>query len=782
MSGEEPRKPGLDDLPGPLVPRPRAPSAASVTIRRWSRLPGTSSPTEVPEVPEQRVSRERLEDFLVRSSASRAGVTLKRVLHVQTGGLLVGALSTFFLLTAATLWVSASYVARQTGKTMVEEAKGDIGLLTAREAQIRSAPFQRIAAYARLLQQDQEDILARPELHPPPRGDLRLVVAPNGNAYKAEPREGGSLVLPARVPLDGEQRQLAQLTEAFDPLMERVVREQPDLVTGVYFNSASSLNRYVPALPDVANLFDPSVDARQFSFYYVADAAHDPEGLPRWTEPYLDPAGKGWVVTCAVPIRVGGRVLGVTGIDVALDALLRQLAESSLPDGGSALLASREGMLLALGKGLRGPLQTEGTHPSGIARPTTSEVNPAESLRVDRFGGPELRSYFARALASKAAPGEPAEELVMGQGSYLVSSAVLPETGWRFFYFSPESALLGPMRELESRGRRLEWGLAALFFLVGGAVLGLALRRSSQLAERIASPLVRLSVETATLGRGFGGRALEPVGIAEVDQLTANFGHMTLELADRQRAVVDARVRQQVQERSEELLSKVLPPSIVTRLMQGEDVVADRFESVTVLFADVVGFTPFAAALPPTEVVRVLEKLFSGFDELARKHGVEKIKTIGDAYMAVAGVPTSCPDHAQRAARLACDMLAALEPLGFAGSLRLRIGLHSGAAVAGVLGQDKFLYDLWGDTVNVASRLESHGQPGRIQVSEVTRALLGEGFQVEERGLVELKGRGVLRTFWLLGEHLDEAPVTERSGVFHLPVGPGPGPGDGPQG
>jgi adenylate cyclase/guanylate cyclase len=202
--------------------------------------------------------------------------------------------------------------------------------------------------------------------------------------------------------------------------------------------------------------------------------------------------------------------------------------------------------------------------------------------------------------------------------------------------------------------------------------------------------------------------------------------------------------------RAERLLNQVLPAPIVRRLKRGQ-VIADHLEGVTVVFADIVGFTPLAARLTPSEVVALLDEIFRAFDELAAKHGVEKIKTIGDAYMAVAGAPEPCRDHAARAARLALAMREHVQKLaaqrGIA--LSMRIGLHSGEAVAGVIGIERFAYDLWGDTVNTASRMESHGQPDAVQITGATKDALDGAFTVRERGPIEVKGRGTITTYWL---------------------------------
>jgi class 3 adenylate cyclase len=205
-------------------------------------------------------------------------------------------------------------------------------------------------------------------------------------------------------------------------------------------------------------------------------------------------------------------------------------------------------------------------------------------------------------------------------------------------------------------------------------------------------------------------------------------------------------------ERSERLLLNILPAPIAARLKAGEKTIADELKQVTVLFADIVGFTTLAARLPAGRVVALLDEVFSTFDALAARYRLEKIKTIGDAYMVASGVPEQRPDHAPAAADCALAMLAAIpalcDKLGTA--IKLRIGLHSGAAVAGVIGKQKFSFDLWGDTVNTASRMESHGIPGRIHVSADTARHLENDFELEARGSIEVKGKGPMQTFFLI--------------------------------
>ena len=208
------------------------------------------------------------------------------------------------------------------------------------------------------------------------------------------------------------------------------------------------------------------------------------------------------------------------------------------------------------------------------------------------------------------------------------------------------------------------------------------------------------------------------------------------------------------QQQSERLLLNVLPRPIADRLKQGESTIVDSFPAVTVLFADLVGFTTMSVRIPPKVVVKLLDEIFSAFDELAERHGMEKIKTIGDAYMAVAGLPVPKSDHGPAGARMALEMQSALQRFNTTHhtALQMRIGLNSGPVIAGIIGRKKFIYDLWGDTVNTASRMESHGEPGRIQITAATAGLLGGKFQLTPRGSIAIKGKGDQTAFWLDGE------------------------------
>jgi adenylate cyclase len=252
-------------------------------------------------------------------------------------------------------------------------------------------------------------------------------------------------------------------------------------------------------------------------------------------------------------------------------------------------------------------------------------------------------------------------------------------------------------------------------------------------------PIIFLTAknETADIVRGFE--------VGAVDYVAKPFNPHELLARVRTHLALDHLHRE-----NQRLLLNILPAPIAEKLKKQTGIIAERFDDVSVLFADIVGFTPLSTKLSPSEVLELLNRVFSGFDELAGRHGLEKIKTIGDAYMVAGGLPEPNPDHLAAMAVLALEMQENIRQTGAAfGGLSLRVGLHTGSVVAGVIGIRKFIYDVWGDTVNTASRLESHGAPGRVQVSDTVFQRLQSQFDFEPRGIIELKGRGPIQTYFL---------------------------------
>ena len=307
--------------------------------------------------------------------------------------------------------------------------------------------------------------------------------------------------------------------------------------------------------------------------------------------------------------------------------------------------------------------------------------------------------------------------LMLSLGTFANSSVVIV---WAFM--APAGSLV-----LDEPRRAVRWFLAYLGALAVGFAIGPQLRHTTNLPDALVGVLFLLNIGTLSL---------------------VSFGILALFANQRERAL---RLAEREHQRSEDLLRNILPESIAERLKTDNRRIAEQFDEASILFADVVGFTPLSARLAPAEVVDLLDRLFTEFDRLVDLAGLEKIKTIGDAYMVAAGVPVPRPDHAVAISRLALEMLTATAALP-GPALQVRIGVNSGPVVAGVIGKRRLIYDLWGDSVNVASRMESQGLPDRIQVSRATHDAIEKHFELEPRGSIEIRGRGAFETWFVVRE------------------------------
>lgn len=279
----------------------------------------------------------------------------------------------------------------------------------------------------------------------------------------------------------------------------------------------------------------------------------------------------------------------------------------------------------------------------------------------------------------------------------------------------------------------------------------------------VINPILKLRQDLLKAGEILSKKPLDMEKIAHFDSCHLNrkdeigemflafnqmFDRIAWEIGERLKTAEKLRHEQQ---KTDKLLLNIIPEAIVDRLKQEEDCIADHFQEVSILFADIVGFTELSATIPPSALVNLLNQVFSRFDLLSEKHELEKIKTIGDAYMVASGLPYPRQDHAIAIANMALEMLVEIEKLNQQNdtALSIRIGINTGSVVAGVIGKKKFIYDLWGDAVNTASRMESHGLPGTIQVTPETYFLLKNDYIFEERGLIFIKGKGEMLTYLL---------------------------------
>ena len=332
-----------------------------------------------------------------------------------------------------------------------------------------------------------------------------------------------------------------------------------------------------------------------------------------------------------------------------------------------------------------------------------------------------------------------------GAGTY---SNYAGETVIGVFRWIPERdlALLTEVHRSEALAPARKLGLTlVLFGLIAVGLLGIGVYL---IARRIADPVLAVSETAIKIASGDLNQTAPIRTEDEIGALAGNFNIMTGRLKN---TLVDLNTER---DRSESLLLNVLPETIADRLKDGEESIVDSFNEVSVLFADIAGFTEFAGQASPEKLLAMLNTVFTAFDELSGEHNLEKIKTIGDAYMVVSGLPVERPDHAEAIADLALDMQRVFDRLQSEtnSKLRLRVGINMGPVVAGVVGTKKFLYDTWGDTVNTAARMESFGVPGEIQVTENTYLRLRNEYVFDDRGVIDVKGKGSMQVYLLKGK------------------------------
>ncbi|UCE63770.1 MAG: HAMP domain-containing protein [Nitrospirota bacterium] len=335
-----------------------------------------------------------------------------------------------------------------------------------------------------------------------------------------------------------------------------------------------------------------------------------------------------------------------------------------------------------------------------------------------------------------------AASITRGKGADHVALMELKIGALRSFAEGKAKEFLRRSQEIRERSIRITQGLLLAMLIVGG-MAAVVISRS------ILKPLLSLTAGAETISKGHFDHRVSVSSKDELGTLAHAFNAMVGTITNQTRTIKSQN------EENERLLLNVLPAPIAERLKQGEATIADSFANVSVLFSDLCGFTELAKRCSAKELVDMLNRIFSDFDELVERHDVEKIKTIGDAYMVVAGLPNKRADHASTIAKVALEMLEVIRIFnqGHHVNLSLRIGINSGPVVAGVIGKKKFIYDLWGDTVNIASRMESHGIPGEIQISPTTYELIcqEEGIEIEPRGEISVKGGGRMTTFLLKG-------------------------------
>jgi class 3 adenylate cyclase len=466
--------------------------------------------------------------------------------------------------------------------------------------------------------------------------------------------------------------------------------------------------------------------------------AQDPNAVGLADFEMYEPSFGAPAAFAAAAIREGDELLGVLAVQLPnneIDNVVsgdRGWERDGLGKSGDSGIVGADYLLRSNARGFlqRREEALEQMRARGIPRHTIA--------RIRAYGSTVLQQQVRLPSVESALKGEEGTRVQFGSAGRptLVSYMPLriPGLHWTFASRIDLAEALAPVERLK---RRLMW--TGTLMLLATAVVALLLTRT------ILAPVTLLVHAARKVASGDLSVQAPVTTNDELGLLSRTFNEMVTSIHDKTEII------EQKNRENEALLLNILPMPIAERLKGGETSIADNFAEVTVMFADLVGFTNLSAKTAPGEMVSLLNDLFTRFDHSAHRYGVEKIKTIGDAYMAVAGLPTPHPDHARRIAGLALEILDHMrdfrDETGW--NLSIRMGINSGPVVAGVIGSSKFIYDLWGDTVNVASRMESHGLPGTIQVTRSVYEHLSSEYDFKERGAIEVKGKGMLET-WLL--------------------------------
>lgn len=487
-----------------------------------------------------------------------------------------------------------------------------------------------------------------------------------------------------------------------------------------------------------------SYDPRTRLWYQVARAS----GQPKWSDIYLDFTTKLPTITASLAAydSRGNHFVGVCGTDVLLTEELRQfLKQLEIGKTGEAFILERSGLLVS--SSTDDPI-TVGTAEDAQMLKATESLNPlvraTSKYLIQKFGNLQGIRRSQQLDFKIDGKRQFVEVLPFNDGRGL---------DWLIVLVVPESDF---MEQINASKRTT--------ILLCVAVLIVPTVFSIAMARWIGRPIWRLSLASQAIAQGDLKQYVKSDSIRELRILSQSFNTMSRQLRE-YFETLENRVQErtfelhQEKEKSEKLLLNILPKAIADQLKEERKTIASAIENVTILFADIVGFTPLSARVPPIELVGLLNQMFSRFDELAERHKLEKIKTIGDAYMVVGGLPIPRNDHAEAIADMAIEMQQIMDEFNACQILgnipgcenfQIRIGINTGPVVAGVIGIKKFSYDLWGNAVNIASRMESSGEPGRIQVTDVTYERLKYRYKLQPRGTIKVKGKGYMTTYWLI--------------------------------
>ncbi len=450
------------------------------------------------------------------------------------------------------LYFGASYfITHQSQKTLYLSASQSLHEITTREAQKISHQFQDVSRIAIVMQTNHEDFFRTPQSCFVPNTPPEFAVHENGVYYKINDNGGSSTYYSSTTSMTEETKRKASCSESMDPLMKSIVQTNP-IITQAYFNSWDNFNRLYPFMVDAPAQYGMNLKMEDYNFYYLADATHNLQRKPVWTTAYLDPAGQGWMISNIVPIYNKDFLEGVSGLDVTIDSLLKNILSLSIPWNGSAFLVDADGMILAMPERVEAILGLKELKEHLYKSSINQTIQKPEEYNIFKIKNEQLREKIGDFFKNFNQFGTIKYE----NSSYLVSQESIPETGWRLIVLVDEALVYKPIHNLK---QKIDWiGYAAIILMVLFYLLFFSylLRKSSKLARKIAVPIEELSFFTSNLGNKADNQIYKRVGITEVDILTQNFNKVSLELDARTKEYVESQLREKMQEKDAEIAYK----------------------------------------------------------------------------------------------------------------------------------------------------------------------------------------------------------------------------------
>jgi signal transduction histidine kinase len=447
------------------------------------------------------------------------------------------------------LYFGVSYfITDKSQKILFEQAQNSLIEISEREAGKINNQFREVSHISQIMRRDHERFFAHSGPCILPNGEPVLRTHENGALFKPVDNEGSSIYYAATTPIGDQELKKARCSEVIDPLLKSIVLSSP-MITQAYLNTHDDLNRIYPYMPDAPAQYGPDLHMEDYNFYYLADSAHNPQKEDVWTGAYLDPAGQGWMISNITPIYRGDFLEGVSGLDVTIDSLIRNVLALEIPWKGSAFLVDGHGMILAMPESVERILKLKELKSHVYQSSVETTVEKPEEYNLLKSPNEQIRRQMETIIDQSITLGT----FLVGDQRYMLSQQSIPETDWRLMILLDESSIYEPVNELKAQANLIGYiviALMAFFYVVFFLYL---LKKSDAVARRIANPIEKLSALTTGLGHTPGNRIDHEVGIVEVDALVSNFNDLSAELDARTKDYIQSQIREKMREKDAEI-------------------------------------------------------------------------------------------------------------------------------------------------------------------------------------------------------------------------------------